>query len=96
MFAQELSHLSESDINYVSQLIKKLETEYKDNPLATQDTLYRIATNAELFSHQQLASEGALTSEKTRITWSFIQYFKSRNQKSLLGYMCRLIKNLLL
>ena len=96
MFEEKIEQLSESDIKYISQQIERLENEYQNNPLATQDTLYRIATNAELFSHQQLASEGILTSQQTRITWAFIQYFKSRNQKSLLEYMCRLIKNLLL
>ena len=91
MFRQQLSHLSESDINYISQLIKKLENKYKDNPLATQDTLYRIATNAELFSVDVIAPGGVLNPEQTRTTWMFIRYFKNRNETSGLKYICRII-----
>lgn len=87
MFKQKINQLSDSDIRYISKLVEKLDTEYRDNPLATQDTLYRIATNAELF----LVEGRELNSEQTRTTWAFIRYFKNQNQKSLLRYICQLI-----
>ena len=71
MFYDKIKQLSESDKRYLKQQIKKLD-EYKDSHLATQDTLWRIATNAELFSFDKLDTEGTLTSQQTRITWAFI------------------------
>ncbi|MGK7955837.1 MAG: hypothetical protein AB4063_11360 [Crocosphaera sp.] len=94
MFKEKIEQLSESDISYISGQIEKLK-EYRNNPLATQDTLYRIATNAELFSPQQLNISGGLSPEQTRITMDFIKYFKSRNQKSLLGYFCWIMNHLI-
>ena len=95
MFKEKIEPLSESDIKYISNLIEKLENEYRDNPLAIQDTLYRIATNAELFSYQQIDSEGSLTPQQTRMTWAFIRYFKSENQPSFLGSICWIINHLI-
>ncbi|MGK7956959.1 MAG: hypothetical protein AB4063_17180 [Crocosphaera sp.] len=91
MFKEKIEQLSESDISYISGQIEKLK-KHHNNSLATQDTLYRIATNAELFSPQQLSISRALSPEQTRITMDFIRYFNSRNQKSLLGYICQLFK----
>ncbi len=93
MFKEKIAQLSESDIRYISNLIQKLDNEYKDHLLATQDTLYRIATNAELVSYQELNSEGALTPQQTRKTWAFIRYFKGRNQKTLLRLICQIINS---
>ncbi len=92
MFEEKIEQLSESDIHYISQQIERLENEYQNNPLATQNTLYRIATNAELFPVNVIDTGGILTPEQTRITWSFIRYFKNRNRKSWLRYMCELVK----
>ncbi len=91
MFEEKIEQLSESDIKYISEQIEKLN-EYQNNPLVTQDTLYRIATNAELFPVNVIDTGGILTPEQTRITWSFIRYFKNRNRKSLLEYFCQIIK----
>lgn len=91
MFYDKIKQLSESDKRYLKQQIKKLN-EYNNNPLATQDTLYRIATNAELFPPNQLSLEAKLTPQQTRVTWAFIRYLKGLNQKNLLEYFCQIIK----
>ena len=95
MFKEKIAQLSDSDIRYISNLVEKLDKKYKDNPLATQDTLYRIATNAELFSFQELDTEGALTSQQTRTTWAFIRYFKSHNQPSFFRHICWIMNHLI-
>ncbi len=91
MFENKVKQLSESDIKYISKQIQRLN-EYKNNSLVTKDCLWRIATNAELFLPNQLSPEGVLTSEQVQITWTFIRHFTNRNRKSLLGYICQLLK----
>ena len=93
MFKEKIEQLSESDKKYILGQIEKLK-ECQNNPLAAQNCLWRIATNAELFSPQQLEPAGRLSPEQTRITLAFIRYFKSCNQKKLLGYICQLIRPL--
>ncbi|ACB54397.1 hypothetical protein cce_5051 [Crocosphaera subtropica ATCC 51142] len=91
MFEKKIEQLSKSDITYISKQINKLK-EYKNNTEATHNCLWRIASNAELFSFDELDQKGILTSRQIEITWAFIRYFERRNQKSFLGYICRLVK----
>lgn len=91
MFENKIKQLSESDIKYISKQIQRLN-EDKNNSLVTKDSLWRIATNAELFPPNQLSPKGNLTPEQRRTTWQFIRYFRGRNRKSLLGYVCEMIQ----
>ncbi|MGB5594542.1 MAG: hypothetical protein WBM32_01885 [Crocosphaera sp.] len=77
MFKQNITNLSESDINYIFGLIEKLNNDYKNNLLATQDCLWRIASNAELLPFEELDTTGVLNPEQTHRTWEFIQEFKT-------------------
>lgn len=83
MFNQNITNLSESDINYITRLIKKLNNDYKNNLLATQDCLWRIASNAELLPFEELDTTGVLNPEQTQKTWGFVQEFNTFFQQRL-------------
>jgi hypothetical protein len=83
MFNQNITNLSESDINYITRLIKKLNNDYKNNLLATQDCLWRIASNAELLPFEEWDTTGVLNPEQTQKTWGFVQEFNTFFQQRL-------------
>lgn len=91
MFQNKIEQLSESDIKYIEQQINKLENKYKNNALATNDAMFRIASNAELFPAKELDSEGILNPKQRQTTWAFIRYFKNRDNPQMLLYISRII-----
>ncbi len=93
MFTEKIEQLSESDIKYIEQQIEQLENEYKNNPLATKNGMWRIASNAELFPPNELNSEGILTPEQRQKTWAFIQYFKNRDNPQMLLFISRIMES---
>ena len=93
MFKQKIEQLSESDVSYISGQIEKLETKYKDKPLATKNAMWRIATNAELFPPNELDSEGILTPEQRQKTWAFIRFFKNRYNPQMLSFISRIMES---
>ncbi|MGK7897872.1 MAG: hypothetical protein AB4372_30705 [Xenococcus sp. (in: cyanobacteria)] len=93
MFNEKIEQLSESDISYISGQIKKLETEYKDKPLATKNAMWRIASNAQLFPPNELDPGGILTAEQRQKTWAFIQFFKNRDNPQMLLFISRIMES---
>lgn len=67
--------------NYIADHILRIEQQFKDNPKAQLDSLWRIASAANLF--QDMDNE--LTEEQQTQTWKFINKFKvsSEGEKAL-------------
>ena len=65
--------------NYIARHIKRIETEFKHNRQAQLDSLWRIASNAELFE----TLDDSLTEEQEDLTWQFVKTFKHSHKGAL-------------
>ncbi|MGK7947082.1 MAG: hypothetical protein AB4058_21700 [Microcystaceae cyanobacterium] len=72
MFESTFNQLSTSDISYIWKHIKQIQKQ----PEFKLNSLWRIASNADLFSVEEFNSEGVLTSEQVQTTMQFIREFQ--------------------
>lgn len=62
--------------NYIADQITRIETRFANNPKAIEDSLWRIASNADLF--EEMPQQ--LTNEQRAVVQNFINSFKSTPQ----------------
>lgn len=71
------------NITYIASHIKKIQTKHANKPKSIENSLWRIADNANLFcdgNDDNLNRDGTLTEEQKQKVWEFIEEFQSKNQ----------------
>jgi hypothetical protein len=76
------------DANYIASHIYKITHLYINQPSRIENSLWRIASNANLFwdgENDNLDNDGTLTEEQREKVWEFIEEFKTNpsNQEAL-------------
>ncbi len=71
------------NVIYIAKHIRKIQTIQANQPSAIEDSLWRIASNAELFwngNNNNLNSDGTLSDQQRQKVWQFINKFKSSSE----------------
>lgn len=67
------------NIIYIASHINKIQTKHANKPKSIENSLWRIADNADLFCDDSLNRDGTLTEEQRQKVWEFIEEFQSNN-----------------